>query len=213
MELNVLNKTGKETGKKVTLAEDIFGVEPNDHVIYLDVKQFLANKRQGTHKTKERGEIAGSTRKIKKQKGTGTARAGSIKSPVLRGGGRIFGPRPRDYSFKLNKKVKQLARKSALSYKASENNILVVEDFDLQAPKTKEIVDFKNNLKINDKKLLLVLSNENKNIYLSARNLKRFKVLTVSQLNTYDVLNSETMVLTESSIDRINQVFGINQEK
>lgn len=213
MELNVLNKTGKETGKKVTLAEDIFGVEPNDHVIYLDVKQFLANKRQGTHKAKERGEVAGSTKKIKRQKGTGTARAGSIKSPVLRGGGRIFGPRPRDYSFKLNKKVKQLARKSALSYKASANNILVVEDFDLQAPKTKEIVDLKNNLKINDKKLLLVLSNENKNIYLSARNLKRLKVLTVSQLNTYDVLNSETMVLTESSIDRINQVFGINQEK
>ncbi len=213
MELNVLNKTGKETGKKVTLAEDIFGIEPNDHVIYLDVKQFLANKRQGTHKAKERGEVAGSTRKIKRQKGTGTARAGSIKSPVLRGGGRIFGPRPRDYSFKLNKKVKQLARKSALSYKASADNILVVEDFDLQVPKTKEIVDFKNNLKINDKKLLLVLSNENKNIYLSARNLKKVKVLTVSQLNTYDVLNSETMVLTESSIDRINQIFGINQEK
>ena len=213
MELNVLNKTGKETGKKVTLAEDIFGIEPNDHVIYLDVKQFLANKRQGTHKAKERGEVAGSTRKIKRQKGTGTARAGSIKSPVLRGGGRIFGPRPRNYSFKLNKKVKQLARKSALSYKASADNILVVEDFDLQVPKTKEIVDFKNNLKINDKKLLLVLSNENKNIYLSARNLKKVKVLTVSQLNTYDVLNSETMVLTESSIDRINQIFGINQEK
>ncbi len=213
MELNVLNKAGKDTGKKVILADEIFGIEPNDHVIYLDVKQYLANKRQGTHKAKERGEVAGSTKKIKRQKGTGTARAGSIKSPVLRGGGRIFGPRPRDYSFKLNKKVKQLARKSALSYKASANNILVVEDFDLQAPKTKEIVDFKNNLKINDKKLLLVLSNENKNIYLSARNLKRLKVLTVSQLNTYDVLNSETMVLTESSIDRINQVFGINQEK
>ncbi|MCD6555658.1 MAG: 50S ribosomal protein L4 [Bacteroidetes bacterium] len=213
MELNVLNKTGKETGKKVILADDIFGIEPNDHVIYLDVKQYLANKRQGTHKAKERGEVVGSTRKIKRQKGTGTARAGSIKSPVLRGGGRVFGPRPRDYSFKLNKKVKQLARKSAFSYKASANNILVVEDFDLQAPKTKEFVDFKNNLKINDKKLLLVLSNENKNIYLSARNLKKLKVLTVSQLNTYDVLNSETMVLTESSIDRINQVFGINQEK
>ena len=213
MELNVLNKTGKETGKKVILADDIFGIEPNDHVIYLDVKQYLANKRQGTHKAKERGEVVGSTRKIKRQKGTGTARAGSIKSPVLRGGGRVFGPRPRDYSFKLNKKVKQLARKSAFSYKASANNILVVEDFDLQEPKTKEIVDFKNNLKINDKKLLLVLSNENKNIYLSARNLKKLKVLTVSQLNTYDVLNSETMVLTESSIDRINQVFGINQEK
>ncbi len=213
MELNVLNKTGKDTGKKVILADEIFGIEPNDHVIYLDVKQYLANKRQGTHKAKERGEVAGSTKKIKRQKGTGTARAGSIKSPVLRGGGRIFGPRPRDYGFKLNKKVKQLARKSALSYKAAANNVMIVEDFDIQAPKTKEIVDFKNNLKINDKKLLLVLSNENKNIYLSARNLKKIKVLTVSQLNTYDVLNSETMVLTESSIDRINQIFGVNQEK
>ncbi len=213
MELNVLNISGKETGKKVTLAEDIFGIEPNDHVIYLDVKQYLANKRQGTHKAKERGEIKGSTRKIKRQKGTGTARAGSIKSPVLRGGGRIFGPRPRDYGFKLNKKVKQLARKSALSYKASANNIIVTEDVDFQQPKTRQLIDFKNNLKINDKKLLLVLSNENKNIYLSARNLKKVKVLTVSQLNTYDVLNSETLVLTESSIEKINQIFGKNQEK
>ena len=213
MEVNVLNKKGKDTGRKVTLADEIFGIEPNDHVIYLDVKQHLANKRQGTHKAKERGEVKGSTKKVKRQKGTGTARAGSIKSPVFRGGGRIFGPKPRDYGFKLNKKVKQLARKSALSYKASENKIFIVEDFDLQTPKTKEIVDFKNNLKINDKKLLLVLSNENKNIYLSARNLKRSKVLTVSQLNTYDVLNSETLVLTESSIERINQIFGINQEK
>lgn len=213
MEVNVLNKDGKDTGRKVTLADEIFGIEPNDHVIYLDVKQHLANKRQGTHKAKERGEVKGSTKKIKRQKGTGTARAGSIKSPVFRGGGRIFGPKPRDYGFKLNKKVKQLARKSALSYKASENKIYIVEDFDLQAPKTKEIVDFKNNLKINDKKLLLVLSNQNKNIYLSARNLKRSKVLTVSQLNTYDVLNSETLVLTESSIERINQIFGINKEK
>ena len=209
MEVNVLNKDGKDTGRKVTLADEIFGIEPNDHVIYLDVKQHLANRRQGTHKAKERGEIKGSTKKIKRQKGTGTARAGSIKSPVFRGGGRIFGPKPRDYGFKLNKKVKQLARKSALSYKASENKIFIVEDFDLQAPKTKDIVDFKNNLKINDKKLLLVLSNENKNIYLSARNLKRSKVLTVSQLNTYDVLNSESLVLTESSIDRINQIFGV----
>ncbi|NOZ36265.1 MAG: 50S ribosomal protein L4 [Chlorobi bacterium] len=213
MELNILNKDGKDTGKKVTLSDEIFGVEPNDHVIYLDVKQHLANKRQGTHKAKERGEVKGSTRKIKKQKGTGTARAGSIKSPVLRGGGRVFGPRPRDYSFKLNKKVKQLARKSALSYKASGNNILVVENLDFQVPKTKTLIDFKNNLKINDKKVLLVLSNENKNIYLSARNLKKSKVLTVSQLNTYDVLNSETLVLTEGSIDKINKVLGVNQEK
>ncbi len=213
MELNVVNRTGKATGEKVTLADEIFGIEPNDHVIYLDVKQHLANKRQGTHKAKERGEVSGSTKKIKRQKGTGTARAGSIKSPVLRGGGRIFGPKPRDYSFKLNKKVKQLARKSALSYKAAEQKILILEDFDLQAPKTKEIVNLKNNLKINDKKLLLVLSNKNNNIYLSARNLKKSKVITVSQLNTYDVLNSETLVITKNSIDSINQVFGINQEK
>lgn len=213
MELNVLNITGSETGKKVELADEIFGIEPNDHVIYLDVKQYLANQRQGTHKTKERGEIRGSTKKIKRQKGTGTARAGSIKNPLFRGGGRIFGPKPRDYGFKLNKKVKTLAKKSALSYKAKDNNILIVEDFDFQAPKTKEFVDFQNNLKINEKKSLLVLSNKNKNIYLSARNLKKSKVLTVSELTTYDVLNSETLVLTESSIDKINQNFGLTVEK
>jgi large subunit ribosomal protein L4 len=213
MELNVLNITGSETGKKVELADEIFGIEPNDHVIYLDVKQYLANQRQGTHKTKERGEIKGSTKKIKRQKGTGTARAGSIKNPLFRGGGRIFGPKPRDYGFKLNKKVKTLAKKSALSYKAKDNNILIVEDFDFQAPKTKEFVDFQNNLKINEKKSLLVLSNKNKNIYLSARNLKKSKVLTVSELTTYDVLNSETLVLTESSIDKINQNFGLTVEK
>ncbi len=213
MKLNVLNISGEETGKKVELADDIFNIEPNDHVIYLDVKQYLANQRQGTHKTKERGEIRGSTRKIKKQKGTGTARAGSIKNPLLRGGGRMFGPRPRDYGFKLNKKVKQLAKKSALSYKAKDKNILIIEDIDFQAPKTKEFVNFQNNLKINEKKSLLVLSNKNKNIYLSARNLKRSKVLTVSELTTYDVLNSETLVLTESSIDRINKNFGLTEEK
>ncbi len=213
MELNVLNIDGKDTGKKVTLSDEIFGIEPNDHVIYLDVKQHLANKRQGTHKAKERGEIRGSTKKIKRQKGTGTARAGSIKSPVFRGGGRIFGPKPRDYSFKLNKKVKLLARKSALSYKASDKQIMIIEDFDFQAPKTKALIDLKNNLKINDKKVLLVLSNENKNIYLSARNLKKSRVSTVSHLNTYDVLNSETLVLTEGSIEKINQVLGVNQEK
>ena len=213
MELNVLNVSGEDTGKKVELADDIFGIEPNDHVIYLDVKQYRANQRQGTHKTKERGEIKGSTRKIKRQKGTGTARAGSIKNPIIRGGGRMFGPRPRDYGFKLNKKVKELARKSALSYKAKNKSILVVEDLDFQAPKTKEFINFQNNLKINEKKLLLVLSNKNKNIYLSARNLKRSKVLTVSELTTYDVLNSETLVLTESSIDRINKNFGLTEEK
>ena len=213
MKLNILNISGEDTGKKVELADEIFAVEPNDHVIYLDVKQYLAQQRQGTHKAKERGEIKGSTRKIKKQKGTGTARAGSIKNPLFKGGGRVFGPRPRDYGFKLNKKVKQLARKSALTYKAKSKNILVVEDIDFQAPKTKEFIDFQNNLKINEKKSLLVLSNKNKNIYLSARNLKRSKVVIVSQLTTYDVLNSETLVLTESSINIINKNFGLTEEK
>lgn len=213
MKLNILNVSGGDTGKKVELADEIFGIEPNDHVIYLDVKQYRANQRQGTHKTKERGEIRGSTRKIKRQKGTGTARAGSVKNPIIRGGGRIFGPRPRDYRFKLNKKVKELAKKSALSYKAKDKNILVIEDIDFQTPKTKEFVVFQNNLKINEKKSLLVLSNKNKNIYLSARNLKRSKVLTVSELTTYDVLNSETLVLTESSIDQINKNFGLTEEK
>lgn len=213
MELSILNISGKDTGKKIELSDEIFGIEPNDHVIYLEVKQIQANKRQGTHKAKERGEIRGSTRKIKKQKGTGTARAGSVKNPLLRGGGRVFGPRPRDYSFKLNKKVKQLARKSALTYKAISKNIIVVEDFDFQSPKTKQIIDLKNNLKINDKKSVFVLANENKNIYLSARNLKWPKVLTFSDLNTYDVLNSEVLVLTEGSINKINQNFGINNEK
>ena len=211
MELSVLNISGKDTGKKVELADEIFAIEPNDHVIYLDVKQHLANKRQGTHKSKERGEIKGSTKKIKRQKGTGTARAGSVKSPVLKGGGRVFGPKPRDYSFKLNKKVKQLARKSALSYKAISKNIIIVEDFEFQAPKTKDFINFENNLKINDKKSVLVLSNENKNVYLSARNLNGERVLTVSQLTTYDVLNSEVLVLTESSINKINENFGINK--
>ncbi len=213
MKLNVINLSGKDTGKTVELADEIFAIEPNDHVIYLEVKQYLANQRHGTHKTKERGEIVGSTRKIKRQKGTGTARAGSIKNPIFRGGGRMFGPRPKNYGFKLNKKVKQLAKKSALSYKAKDKNILVIEDVDFQTPKTKEFVSFENNLKINDKKSLLVLSNKNKNIYLSARNLKRSKVLTVSELTTYDVLNSETLVLTESSIDQISKNFGLNEEK
>jgi large subunit ribosomal protein L4 len=211
MELSVFNITGKDTGKKVTLADEIFALEPNDHVIYLDVKQYLANKRQGTHKAKEKGEINASTKKVKKQKGTGTARAGSIKSPVFVGGGRVFGPRPRNYGFKLNKKVKQLAKNSALSYKAKENKIIVVEDFDFQEPKTKLYIDLKNNLKINDKKSILVLSNENKNIYLSARNLKQSKVLTISELTTYDVLNSQTIVLTESSVEKINQNFNLSK--
>ncbi len=205
MELTVLNISGKETGRKVTLKKSIFGVEPNDHAIYLDVKQFLANSRQGTHKSKERSDIQGSTRKIKRQKGTGTARAGSIKSPVFRGGGRAFGPRPRDYSFKLNKKLKQLARKSALTYKAKSNAIVVVEDFNLEAPKTKDYISMLNSLKINDNKSLVVLNEPNKNIYLSSRNLQGSKVLTVSELNTYEIMNATNVVFVESSLDFIQK--------
>jgi len=201
MELNVINIQGKETGKKVELNDLIFGVDPNDHAIYLDVKQYLANQRQGTSKSKERAEVSGSTRKIKKQKGTGTARAGSIKSPVFRGGGRVFGPRPRNYEFKLNKKVKLLARKSALSYKAKDNGIIILEDFNFEAPKTKEFVNMRNNLKIQDKKILLVLSEQNKNVYLSSRNLKDSKVVTLSDLNTYDIMNASKLVISEKIID------------
>lgn len=209
MELKVLNKEGKETGRKVTLNEQIFGIEPSDHAIYLDVKQYMANQRQGTSKTKERGEITGSTRKIKKQKGTGTARAGSIKSPLFRGGGTIFGPRPRNYDFKLNKKVKQLARKSALSYKAAENSILVLEDFNLEAPKTKELVAIKTNLQIADKKSLFVLPVENNSIYLSSRNLKDVSVVTASELNTYQILNAKTIVFMEGSVNKIEEAFKL----
>jgi len=208
MELNVINIQGKETGKKVELNDQIFGIEPNDHAIYLDVKQFLANQRQGTSKSKERGEISGSTRKLKKQKGTGTARAGSIKSPVFRGGGRVFGPRPRNYDFKLNKKVKLLARKSALTYKAKENGIIILEDFNFETPKTKEFVAIQNNLKINDKKSLFVLSELNKNIYLSSRNLQGIKVVIASDLTTYDILNASSVVFLEGSIEKIEGVFN-----
>lgn len=209
MELNIVNIAGKDTGKKVTLNDSIFKIEPNDHAIYLDVKQYLANKRQGTHKSKERSEIAGSTKKIKRQKGTGTARAGSIKSPVFRGGGRIFGPQPRDYSFKLNKKVKQLARKSALSYKAVDNNIKVLEEFNFEAPKTKEFVSLRNNLDVADKKVLLVLSEQNKNIYLSSRNLQDVKVVTVSDLATYDIMNASVVLFAENSIEPLHKMFRI----
>lgn len=205
MELAVLNTAGKDTGKKVTLDDGIFGIEPNDHAIYLDVKQYLANKRQGTHKSKERGEIAASTRKIKRQKGTGTARAGSVKSPVFRGGGRVFGPQPRDYSFKLNKKVKQLARLSALTYKAKDQAIMVIEDFNFETPKTKEFVEVLNNLKISDKKSLMVLNEQNKNLYLSSRNLKASKVTTISELNTYDILNCSNLVFIESSLSSLQK--------
>jgi len=205
MELSVLNVEGKETGRKVTLNDQIFGIEPSDHAIYLDVKQYMANRRQGTHKTKERSEITGSTRKIKKQKGTGTARAGSIKSPIFRGGGTIFGPRPRNYGFKLNKKVKQLARKSALTYKANEKSILVLEDFNFEAPKTGEMVALKSNLQIADKKSLFVLPVENNNIYLSSRNLQDVSVVIASELNTYQILNAKTIVLLEGSVTKIEE--------
>jgi len=201
MELEVLNINGQKTGATVKLSEEIFGINPNDHAIYLDVKQYLANQRQGTHKAKERSEVAYSTRKIKRQKGTGGARAGDIKSPVVVGGGRVFGPRPRDYSFKVNKKVKELARKSALTYKAKDNNIVVVEDFAFDSPKTKQFVALKNNLKLDDKKMLLVVNEPNKNVYLSSRNLPDSKVLIYSELNTYEILNADVLVFTKAAID------------
>jgi len=209
MEVQVLDKTGKETGRVVGLEDQIFGIEPNDHAIYLDVKQYLANKRQGTHSATERGEIAGSTKKIKKQKGTGTARAGSIKSPLFRGGGRVFGPRPRNYGFKLNKKVKALARKSALSYKAKASDILVLEDFNFEVPKTKEMVAVSNNLKITNKKSLFVLPDENKNIYLSSRNLGGVSVVTASELSTYQIMNATKVIFFESSLGKIEEQFKI----
>jgi large subunit ribosomal protein L4 len=211
MELSVLNIQGEETGRKVKLDDRIFGIKPNDHAIYLDVKQYRANNRQGTHSTKERGEITGSTRKIKRQKGTGTARAGSIKSPIFRGGGTVFGPRPRSYSFKLNKKVKVLARKSALSYKAKEKEILVLEDFNLEAPKTRELVAIKDNLKIAEKKSLFVLPDKNKNIYLSSRNLQGISVVTTSELNTYQIIDAKILVILEGSVKKIEDVFKIKE--
>lgn len=207
MELKVLNIQGKETGRKVKLDDSIFGIEPNDHAIYLDSKQFMANQRQGTAKSKHRGEISGSTRKIKRQKGTGTARAGSIKNPLFRGGGRIFGPQPRFYGFKLNKKVKQLARKSALSYKAVSNNIIVLEDFTLEAPKTRDFMKIGDNLKIADKKSLFVLPEENKNIYLSSRNLQGVEVITASELSTYKIMKASTIILAESAVDVLQATF------
>ena len=204
MEVNVLNIKGEDTGRKVTLNESIFGIEPNDHVLYLDVKQYLANQRQGTAKAKERSEHAGSTRKLGRQKGGGGARHGDINSPLLKGGGRVFGPKPRDYSFKLNKKVKVLARKSALSYKAQENAIIVVEDFNFEAPKTKEFVNFAKNIKVDGKKVLLLLPEVNKNVYLSARNLQKTEVMTASALNAYKVLNADVLVVTENSLQLID---------
>lgn len=206
MEVSVLNINGQETGRKVTLNESIFGIEPNDHVLYLDVKQYLANQRQGTAKTKERSELSGSTRKLGRQKGGGGARRGDINSPVLVGGARVFGPKPRDYGFKLNKKVKQLARKSALSYKAQANSIVVVEDFNLDAPKTKDFVNIAKNLKVDGRKTLLVLPEVNKNVYLSARNLQQAEVMTASTLNTYKVLNADVLIMTENSLKAIVEI-------
>lgn len=203
MEVKVLDINGKDTGRKVQLSDSVFAIEPNNHAVYLDVKQYLANQRQGTHKSKERSEIAGSTRKIKKQKGTGTARAGSVKSPVFVGGGRVFGPTPRSYSFKLNKNLKRLARKSALSLKAQESNLVVVEDFTFEAPNTKNFINVLKALGLDNKKSLFVLGDTNKNVYLSSRNLKSTSVVTTSELNTYAVLNAKSLVLTEGSVSGI----------
>ena len=208
MEVSVLNIKGQETGRKVALNDAIFGIEPNDHVIYLDVKQYMADQRQGTAKSKERSEISGSTRKLGRQKGGGGARHGDINSPLLIGGGRVFGPQPRDYSFKLNKKVKQLARKSALSYKAQENAIVVVEDFNFEAPKTKEFVAIVKNLKADGKKVLLLTAESNKNVYLSARNLQRTDVMEAKNVNTYKVLNADVLVITENSLKTIDGILG-----
>jgi len=210
MEIAILNTSGQETGRNVELNSEIYAVEPNDHAIYLDVKQYLANQRQGTHKAKDRGEVSGSTRKLKRQKGTGGARAGSIKSGTIRGGGRIFGPRPRDYSFKLNKKLKELARKSALTYKAQANDIMVLEDFTFESPKTKSFVTLQNNLKISDKKSLLVLSEANKNLYLSSRNLQNVEIVTASDLSTYKIMRAKKIVLVESSVAKMDELFKLN---
>ncbi len=208
MQLEIINISGKKTSKKADLSDSIYSAEPNDHCIYLDVKQFLANQRQGTHKSKERAEINRTTKKLKKQKGTGGARAGSMKSPLFIGGGRVFGPRPRDYSFKLNKKVKRLARVSALTYKAKENGITVIEDFNFEAPKTKNYAELLKNLNLSDKKTLLVLSETNNNVYLSSRNLERCKVVTVSELNTYDIMNATNLILAESSVAQIEKTLS-----
>lgn len=208
MEVNVVNISGKETGAKVQLPEAVFGIEPNDHAIYLDVKQYLANQRQGTHKSKQRNEIAGSTRKLYKQKGTGGARAGNIKSPLFNGGGRVFGPQPRDYSFKLNKKLKALARKSALSYKAKDNNIVVLEDFSFDTVKTKNYAKLLADVNVAAEKTLLVLPAANNNVYLSSRNLKKAKVLTADQLSTYDILNAGKLLLTTGSVKTLEEAFA-----
>lgn len=206
MEVAILTKEGKDTGRKAVLNDEVFGIEPNEHAIYLDVKQYLANHRQGTHKSKERSEVSGSTRKLHKQKGGGGSRIGDINSPVLVGGGRVFGPRPRDYRFKLNRKVKELARKSALTVKAQENQITIVEDFTFEAPKTKDFVKFTKNLKVEGQKLLLVLADQNKNVFLSARNVPDTRLMSAKDINTYAVLNNNAIILTESSLAVINNL-------
>ena len=208
MELSIYNTKGEDTGRKVDLPDDIFSIEPNDHAIYLDVKRYLAAQRQGTHKSKERAEIAGSTKKIKRQKGTGTARAGSMKSPVFKGGGRVFGPEPRDYTIKINKKTKVLARKSALSYKAQENNIKVVEQFTFDAPKTKDYISVLKSLDLVDRKTLLVVAQSDKNVYLSSRNLKNTKVVLADTINTYDLINYDSLLISENSIDKMKIALG-----
>lgn len=208
MDINVLDIKGQETGRKVTLSESVFGIEPNDHVIYLDVKQYMADQRQGTHKSKERSEVSGSTRKLGRQKGGGGARRGDINSPVLVGGGRVFGPKPRDYRFKLNKKVKNLARRSALSYKAQEQAILVVEDFNFEAPKTKDFVNIAKNLKVGGKKLLLLLPEANKNVFLSARNLQKAHVMVAKDVNTYKILDADVLIVTENSLKAVEGILN-----
>jgi large subunit ribosomal protein L4 len=208
MNIPILNIKGEETGRKAKLNDKVFKIEPNDHAIYLDVKQYLANQRQGTHQAKERAEIVGSTKKVKRQKGTGTARMGSIKSPILRGGGRVFGPQPRDYRFKLNKKVKSLARKSALAYKAKDNDLTIIEDFTLDQPKTKSYLDILNSLSVSDKKTLMVISKAEKNVVLSGRNLPKAKIAIASNLNTYDVLNADKLILCEGSIEVIENILN-----
>lgn len=208
MDINILSIKGEDTGRKMVLDEGVFLIEPNDHAIYLDVKQYLANQRQGTHKSKERAEISGSTRKVKRQKGTGTARMGSLKSPLLRGGGRVFGPRPRDYSFKLNKKLKTLARKSALAYKVKSNDLTVIENFSLEAPRTKEYLEMLRKLSADGCKTLLLIPESDQNIYLSSRNLPKAKVMRASELNTYDVLHSDKLIVCEGSIDKLHQLLS-----
>jgi large subunit ribosomal protein L4 len=208
MEVAVLKYSGEKTEKKVTLSDEVFGIDPNDHAIYLDVKSYLANQRQGTHKSKQRNEISGSSRKIKKQKGTGGARAGNIKNPLFKGGGRVFGPVPRDYSFKLNKKVKDLARKSALSYKAKDNSIAILEDFSFDAPKTKQYLSMLKALALGDKKTLLVLPESNKNVVLSGRNIQNTKITTANQINTYDVMNADNVIFVESSVSKVENLLN-----